>query len=446
MVGGLGLVIWSFFGWWWNKTQIIESDIPQSSDTWFVENLTNTWLVDDMANTWLAGSSTDTWNIEEDVWIVDTTTEENIAPQKDYTEVRLMMPRYFYTPAWKDFAKDLYSWEKVHINFIFIDDLNQYRDELSNGSFSDADIILFPYDWNESVKIQTFSFQKSLKPAFDDFVADIIQDWDTAFLPFSADPMIMYILPWYTLSDFLNVSNFAYDRISQKPMSFPVFFGITDEDYYNKWFSREYKDIMRYALLHYFTTYRNKNNEEILSARINSNTFENYNVSNINTILEKIDISECKNFPSICFQLYDLAWLRFGFVSDADIVETYFQAKQNKFDELQKQNFPFSQTETPVRIRWRAIPNSLTDIDTTNAVYRFLVKYMNSGKEYNLWNSSIPVFKSEKWSSILDNPIIWFRWYVLTTWWNFIEKLRSTRAFWQLLDYEITAEQYLKRT
>jgi len=68
MVGGLGLVIWSFFGWWWNKTQIIESDIPQSSDTWFVENLTNTWLVDDMANTWLAGSSTDTWNIEEDVW------------------------------------------------------------------------------------------------------------------------------------------------------------------------------------------------------------------------------------------------------------------------------------------------------------------------------------------------------------------------------------------
>jgi hypothetical protein len=37
------------------------------------------------------------------------TSEENTVPQKDYTEIRLMMPKYFYTPARKDFAKDLYS-------------------------------------------------------------------------------------------------------------------------------------------------------------------------------------------------------------------------------------------------------------------------------------------------------------------------------------------------
>lgn len=424
IVWWLGLVIWSFFGWSSDKTQITESDIPQSSDTWFVDTLTNTWNIEEV---------TPSANIEENI------------PQKDYTEIRLMMPKYFYTPERKDFAKDLYSWDKVHINFIFVDNLNQYRDNISNDNFSDADIILFPYDWNESIKIQTFSFQKSLKPAFDDFVINIIEDGDTSFLPFAADPMIMYILSGYTLDNFSNITDFAYDREPQKPMSFPVFFWITDEDYYNKWFSREYQDIMRYSLVHYFTTYRNKSNEQLLSARINSNTFENYNVSNLNTILNKINIPECKHFPSICFQLYDLVWLRFWFLSDIDIVETYFQAKKSKFTELQKQIFPFSETEVPVRIRWRAIPKSLEDTDTINAVYRFLVKYMNSHNKYNLRNSTIPVFNSEEWKSIIDNPYIWFRWYVLTTWWNFVEKLKSIRSFRQLLNYEISAEQYLKR-
>jgi hypothetical protein len=227
-------------------------------------------------------------------------------------------------------------------------------------------------------------------------------------------------------------------------MSFPIFFGMTDEDYYSKWFAREYKDIMRYALMHYFTTYRNRNNEELLSARINSNVFENYDVSNLNTILSKIDISECKYFPSICFQLYDLVWLRFGFLSDSDIINTYFQPKQFKFTELQKLNFPFYQTEVPVRIRWWAIPEALTNIDTTNAVYRFLVKYMNSHDQYDLRSSTIPVFKSE-WSSIIDNPYVWSRWYILTSGWNFLETLKNTWPFRQLLDYEISAQQYLKR-
>ena len=304
---------------------------------------------------------------------------------------------------------------------------------------------MFPYDWNEFVSIQTFSFQKSLKPVFDDFTDDIIEDTDTSFLPFAADPMIMYMLPGTILTGFSDIPNFAYDRFSQKPMSFPIFFWMTDEDYYSKWFAREYKDIMRYALIHYFTTYRNRTNEELLSARINSNVFENYNVPNLNTILSKIDISECKYFPSICFQLYDLVWLRFGFLSDSDIVNTYFQAKEPKFIQLQKLIFPFYQTEVPVRIRWRAIPESLTDIDTTNAVYRFLVKYMNSHDQYDLRNSTIPIFKSKESQSIIDNPFVWSRWYILTSGWDFLEKLKSTWPFRQLLDYEITAQQYLKR-
>ena len=430
MVWWLALVIRSFFGWGTDKTKISESQVPQSSDTWFVNTLTNP---------------------EENE--TEKTTEETNT-QKEYTEIKLMMPKYFYTPARKEFADDLYSWEKVSINFVFVDDLNQYRDIVSNQDFSDADIFLYPYDWNEFIKTQPFSFQKSLKPAFDDFVSDIIQDWDTTFLPFSADPMIMYILSGHTLNSFSEISKFVENRQSKRLLSFPIFYGITDEDYYDKWFSREYKDIVRYALLHYFTTYRNISNEQMLSDWIDCNNwiwtdingFQNYNVSNLNSILSTKDTPECKHFPSVCFQLYDLVWLRFGFLSDIDIIETYFQSRKWKLTDINIENFPFSDTESPVRIWWRSIPNSLTDdIHTTNAVYRFLVKYMNSGKKYNLWSSTLPLFKTEEWNSIINNPFIWFRGYILTTWWNFVEQLKSTRAFWQLLDYEITAEEYLRK-
>ena len=79
IVGWLGLIIWSFFWWSSDKTQITEWQIPQSSDTWFVNNLTNTGDIQEAAPT--------------------IATEQKNNPQKDYTEIKLMMPKYFYTPA-----------------------------------------------------------------------------------------------------------------------------------------------------------------------------------------------------------------------------------------------------------------------------------------------------------------------------------------------------------
>ena len=427
MVLWLTMIIRSFFGWSRNKNN--QDTQPHSSDTWFVDTLTNTWDNQDNPS---------------------TTPEETNTPEKDYTEINIMMPKYFYTTGRENFKDDLYDKEKVLINFIFIDDLNSYRDDISNENFSDADIVLFPYDWYELVSTQSFSFQKSLKPVFDDFISPIIQDTDTSFLPFAVDPMIIYIVSESTLNNFSEISDFINQWTSRKPMSFPIFFGITDEDYYNKWFSREYQDIVRYALLHYFTTYHDDDN---LTTRIdinnitiwdNGNQFENYNVSNLNTISGLITAPECKYFPSICFQLYNFVWLRFGFLSDMDVIKTYFQSSESKFSQIKKQNFPFYKIESPVRIWWWSIPNSLEDIDTINAVYRFLVRYMNSHDEYNLRNSTLSPFKKD-WYSVIDNAFIWFRWYLLTTWWNYLENLRNTRAFWQLLDYEISAENYFKK-
>ena len=92
-----------------------------------MEELTNTW------------DTIDTWNIEIDV--------ENIL-DNNYTEIKVIMPKYFYNSWWKKFAEDLYKDKKVYIKFIFIDDLNTYRKRLYDTNFSDADLFLYPYDRN----------------------------------------------------------------------------------------------------------------------------------------------------------------------------------------------------------------------------------------------------------------------------------------------------------
>lgn len=419
IVLGMGMIIRVFFWWWWNN-----DTNPQIQDNppTFTDQLT--W-------------DNNTWDNQDP----DPTLQQN--SEKEYTEIRVMMPKYFYTAWRKSFAQDLYNTQKVYMNFTFVDDLNQYRDNLSNKNFNDADLILFPYDWIESIAIRPFSFQQSIKWEFDEFVAPIVNDSQTAFLPFSADPMIMYVLSgYYFQSNFSEISEFIYNRESKKPRSFPVFFGLLDEDYYNEWLTREYQDIVRYALMHYFTTYRDSNS---LGKWIDSNVFESYNLSNMKNIANALsNTPNCAYFPAICTQIYNFVAVRFGFLSDADIVKQYFSRKKSDFDTISQKNMPFSMIETPVRVRWWAIPKSLTDSYTVNAVYKFLGQYMTNHSEYSLWNSTLSVF-TFKWDELMNNPYIWERWYIMKTWGNYIKLLRNMKSFWQLLNYEISAKDYIKR-
>ena len=408
----VGMLIRTFFWWNWNNNPNI-----QDNGTWFVDVLTNTWN----SNDWL----TTNWNDKK----------------KWNNEIRVMMPRYFYNSGWENFKNDLYKDEKILINFIFIDDLNSYRDQLFNN-FSWADLFLFPYDWNEKVSKTQFSPQDDIEPIFDFIVSPIIKDSQSWFLPFAADPMIMYAITWFSSSNsFYNISEYTFNWESIKPMSFPIFFGIGIEDIKNKWFKREYQDIVRYALMHYF---ENNNDSHDLQTRVDSNVLQKYNIEDLNTILNAISAPECKYFPSICFQLYSFVWIRFWFLSDIDIAKQYFSWRESKFENLSKFSMPFYQIESPVRIRWRWISKYIESTDIANWINEFLIKYMNEYDEYDLRNSTLPVFKSEEWNWLIDNEYIWLRWYILQSWWDYINTLKWNNNFQELIEYKINAKEYLR--
>jgi hypothetical protein len=106
----------------------------------------------------------------------------------------MMMPRYFYNSGRDSFKEDLYHDKKVLLNFMFIDDLNSYRDKLYDTKFSDADLFLYPYDRNEKISIKTFSSEQSIQPFFDQLLYPITQTDKNSFIPFAADPMVTYVL------------------------------------------------------------------------------------------------------------------------------------------------------------------------------------------------------------------------------------------------------------
>lgn len=420
IVLGIGMVVRSLF---WGSSSNQDLDIVDDSWTWFTENLLTTWN-----------------NAQPDI---DITPNNPPKTNNDHTEIMVTMPRYFYNAWRKKFAEDLYNEQKVYMNISFIDDLNKYRDDLINNNLNNTDLFLYPYDRNDNISTRSFTFQQDISSAFDPLISPIVKDTPTSFMPFAADPMIMYVLSGYSIqSTFLDIYNFVCDWSSKKPRSFPLFYWISDEDYDNQWFKWEYQDIIRYAFLHYFKTYVDSKS---LSQRTSNNVFENYNISDLNSISNALTTHECKYFPSICFQLYNFVGIRFGFLSDYDVVKQYFWNKKTDFNNLNKKVVPFFTVESPFRLRWWSMPSTLEDKDKINWVYAFLIQYMNNYNKYNLRWSTLSVFTDE-WNELRYNDYIWTRWYILKTWWNYIEHLRKTKLFRQLINYQITAEDYIRRS
>jgi len=411
------MIIWTFF--WWNPNSNV-SDIPQDTSTWFIAEIANTWNV-----------SSNTWDINISEVI-----------NNDIIEIKIMMPRYFYNYGWKKFAEDLYNNKKIYMNFIFIDNLNFYREQLYDSNFTGADLFLFPYDWNEKVSTRIFSPQWNIESYFDPLLSPITQNSKISFMPFAADPMITYLISWYTLNNsFYWISEFVLNWEPVRSLSFPLFFGINSEDYYDDWFYREYQDIVRYALLHYFKT---NNDSHDLQNWIDNNALQSYNIENLKTIANIITTPECKYFPSICFQVYNFVWLRFWFLSDSDIVSQYLSNKKSDFSSIQKLKLPFFQLESPVRVRWWWIRSSLEDPNIINSIYMLYKQYMDNYREYNLRNSTLPVFRSIEWNWLIDNDYIWLRWYILQNGWDYMNTLKWINKFWDLIEYKISANEYLR--
>jgi len=65
---------------------------------------------------------------------------------------------------------------------------------------------------------------------------------------------------------------------------------------------------------------------------------------------------KCEHYPDLCFMFYKLTSFRFGYLSDLDIMEKYFQKSDYRV-----YNFPNSSSVYPVRLWGRVVNKSRYD-------------------------------------------------------------------------------------
>lgn len=427
-----GLSIRSLF-WSQNK----ENNNSSKQDNSIITNKTKT----DKENQNNSDSISDILKDLENKWNKNLTW--NHKTEDKYTEINILIPEYFYNTELQKFSEDLYKEQNIYSKFQFLNNIQEYKDTIINHKYKNIDLILLPYERVNSKDFRNFEFTSSIASAFDPFIFDIVKEDRINFLPYSADPMITYSLSGILEeSSFSNIYKSINNRTPSKAMSLPLFFGLTDDDYSNKGFNREYKDELRNNLMKFFEKYKDSN---ALELRINSNESRTYNLKDISTITDIIypQVPYCSDFPSICLQLYKFIGIRFWFLSDWDIVDKYFNTKNIDFSEITKMEMPFYWIYNPVRIRGRSIPKEQTNDKIINATYMFLWKYMNDHNKYNLQKHTLPVFADS--TDKLENSIfVWNKWEIIYSNWYYIKELQWNKKFWELLENQISAKEYLK--
>lgn len=353
-------------------------------------------------------------------------------------ELNILIPKYIYNSGFES-LKELFKNEKnIILQFHFQDSAAEYYEELfTKDSFSGIDLALIPYDRTARLSIKAFAFRESISPFFLPIVEEITNKEQISLLPFALDPLGIYTYSGTIKeSSFSSLAEYVLTRDQKKPYSFPIFLGAKRQDSATA-FSQafEYQSLIWQTMLNYAERY---NDNSALQSWIDINILQQYVPENIKTILEILSpqVPHCSEFPSLCLLLYRFTDGRFGFLSDLDIITHFFANKSAETKNLTFSPLPFSSLQSPLRLRGRVIPNQV--INQGNA-YLFLQEYMTlwSRGALDLWGNTISAFSGTEQSFTASN-------FILEEGETFLFQQQNHREFWQLLDFELSAKDYLQ--
>lgn len=240
---------------------------------------------------------------------------------------------------------------------------NQQYDEFVSGLFTGgatgADIILMNNDElvDNSEYIGSFGFSQDISSLFPYVFNDYLHNSDYTFVPFAIDPMVTYAkqaingnlqaLEWDEIINGITTNIESDPR--KLAIQMPILFGISSLDIQllknNKEAYLGYTDILKNIIL------QSSNRSElidIIKSFSDSRLEEKlWDYAKYKRILSKLieRNPKCEYYPSLCFINYKLTNFGFGYLSDLDVLNNYFQ----KSDYI-VYNFPNSSSTYPVRL------------------------------------------------------------------------------------------------
>jgi len=295
-------------------------------------------------------------------------------------ELSILMPKFFNNSGFTKIISDL-SQQNINITLNHIKNMSQYKNLIQQSWLNNFDIYLLPSDRLQDLKLNNINIWDNPKPYFHPVFNDLVTTTENKYIPYSLDPIVNItkenINIWTSRKDIFSYTTL---RKQNKKFAMPIIWWIWKNDIRLlerwQWPFENYISILQQHLNQIKTSQKNLQSSELKNLLDTENIDLEYKYDFVkfkqlyNTI-QKRD-TNCELFPAICLMSYNFGDIKFWFISDLDILDTYFSWNNNNFD---IKSFNNTQNDYPIRGRVFVVPQDNKKINLAN---EFFTQYLSN--------------------------------------------------------------------
>ncbi len=333
--------------------------------------------------------------------IFNTEDKKDLATTWD---IYILLPKFLFNSWFIKISKQLEE-KDIKVNFKFVDTFSTYKKQ-SLSWLTNSDIYLLPSNWLAWFELETINIWENPKVYFNKVFNNILSINENKFIPFSIDPALSIrknnIKVWLNREDL-----FSYTAIREqnKTYAMPIIRWIWKNDI--RLLERLDEPFENYFDIIYLQLNQIKKSKNISELK-NMLDIEKisldykYNFATFKQLYETIQKRDenCKLFPAICLMSYNFWDIKFWFLSDFDILDTYFSKNKNSF---KMQSFTNSTTSYPVKWRIFVVPKWNEKINLANEFFKEYIKEgiaNNTGLRNNTLSAINSVYNVQKQQEI----------------------------------------------
>lgn len=350
--------------------------------------------------------------------------EDNYEQKYEDSKIVVHIPDFFYERRWFEVLKRRFQREySIKVDYEKYKDMNNYQNELLLSLAREEDwydVFMIPSTWKKSFDQFAYNieFDSSLDQHFHYQFSEINDIDSNTFLPFAIDPLVTFVRDnsfwsWKNSISVSDIQEYILMEGDSSWLNMPVMFWVSPGDISymqnNNTFYENYLDVI-YSYVKLSWMEDDIDYIEFLLDLWSDWNYKSWDPRKFISIVRRLsqENEKCRKFPDICVKFSSFVDISFGYMSDLDKKNKYFDDGLTD-DWFEVFNFPIKSDEYLTRSWWFMI-NKNSNKNKQSVL--FLDKFMQEVSWWNtsFWSSTISSFNSvissQRSKNIFEN-IIW---------------------------------------
>lgn len=321
--------------------------------------------------------------------MIETTNTENITGT-----LSILMPNFLANSWFENIVQNLEN-EWIDVKISYAQSMNELKWELKDW-MRYYDLYLIPSDWREWLEIDQLYLGENIRPYFIPFFQNILSEYQNTFIPYSLDPFVTITKMWVSDVDtwtklFSYTTLWSQDKVYWMPIIWWIWSSDIELLKNGTWPFENYFEILYQQLQLIKRKWGSTEINNMLDTEKIDLSFK-YNFESFYNVYSRLIKTnpQCEYYPAICMLAYNFGDIKFGFVSDFDILDKYFSDRTNNFV-ISK--FTNSDNFYPIRAWWFVVPRWNQN---KNLSIKFLETYIANAVDgdKSLWWRTLPAINN----------------------------------------------------